>query len=76
MNSLGVCRNCGYLRGHYKTGLFCGSYLYILGLFLKANVQNGDIFWCVAKISNIILGMPDVSAMFRVKRRSWVQAYV
>ena len=30
--------------GHFNIGLFWGSFLYILGLFLKVKVQNGNIF--------------------------------
>ena len=40
-----------FLEGLFKTRLFLfgfgrrGSFLYILGLFLKVKVQNGNIFW-------------------------------
>ena len=33
-----------------------GSFLCILGSFLKVKVQNGGYFWGVAKISNIFFG--------------------
>ena len=29
-----------FLGGHHKTGLFLGSFIYILGPFLKVKVQN------------------------------------
>ena len=47
-------------------------FLYILGSFLKVNVQNRNILG-VAKFSNIFFGMPDI---FVVNSRCWVQAYV
>ena len=31
--------------GHHKTGLVFGSFLCILGTFLKVNVQNRDIYF-------------------------------
>ena len=34
------------------------------------------IFWEVAKISNIFLGMPRIPDFFFVNSRYWVQAYV
>ena len=38
------------------------SFLCILGYFLKVNVQSGDIFFRVAKTSNIfeVLDIPDI----------------
>ena len=44
-----------FFGGHHKIGLVWGSFLCILGSFLKVNVQNWDIFG-VAKISNIFWG--------------------
>ena len=44
-----------FFGGHPKIGLVLGVISYILGSFLKVNIQNGDIFW-VAKISNIFWG--------------------
>ena len=40
MNILGCGENLDSFGGHHKTGLFWGSFLYILGLFLKVNLQN------------------------------------
>ena len=44
--------------GHHKIGLVLGSFLCILGSFLRSKGQNWDIFYFlgVAKISNIFLG--------------------
>ena len=51
-----VWRFCGYFLGVItKLGYIKGSFLCILGSFLKVNVQNGGYFW-VAKISNIFWG--------------------
>ena len=41
--------------GHQKLGYILGSFLSILGSFLKVKVQNGNIYW-VAKILNIFGG--------------------
>ena len=58
-----------------KLGYISGSFLCILGSFLKVKVQNGDIFW-VAKISNF-LGVLEISDIFFwVKGRCWARAYV
>ena len=40
-----------------------GSFLYILGLFLKARHRIG-IFFCGHKILNIYLGKPDMPDIF------------
>ena len=50
-----------FFGGNHKIGLVWGSFLSILGSFLKVKVQNWDIFW-VAKISNIfgVLEIPDI----------------
>ena len=45
-----------FLGGHYKIGLHLGSFLCILGSFLKVKVQNRGYFLGVAKISNIFWG--------------------
>ena len=52
-----------------------GLFLYILGSFLKVNVQNRNILG-VAKISNIFFGMPDIPDIILVNSRCWVQPYV
>ena len=41
--------------GHHKTGLFLG----VNSMHLRSRYRMG-IFWGVDKISNIILGMPDI----------------
>ena len=42
--------------GSPQIGLYLGSFLCILGSFLKVKVQNRGIFFGVAKISNIFFG--------------------
>ena len=45
MNILGVMRFfVDIFGGHHKIGLYFGSFLCILGYFLKFEVDNGDIF--------------------------------
>ena len=49
----------GIFRGHYKIGLFWGSFLYILELLLKVKVQNGNIFGGLQNLK-CFGGMPDI----------------
>ena len=59
MNTLLGMKKCGYFLGPLQnwTIFVCvgvgGAFLYILGLFLKVKVQNGNTILGVAKISNI-----------------------
>ena len=53
---------CGGGGGITKLDWFYGSFLCILGSFLNVSVQNEDIG--VAKISNIVLSMPDIPDIF------------
>ena len=39
-----------FILGHHKTGLVLGSFLCILGYFLKVKVQNGKIFVGLVKV--------------------------
>ena len=58
--------------GHCKTGLFFWggwSFVYILGLFLKGNVQNGNIVWGSLKFL-IFFGMPKFLMLLGGKERS------
>ena len=52
-----------FFWSHHKIGYIYGSFLCVLGSFLKVKVLNGGIFG-VAKISNIFLGclklVPDI----------------
>ena len=45
-----------FFFGHLKLDYIEGSFLCILGYFLKVKVQNGGYFLGVAKISNIFGG--------------------
>ena len=64
---------------YYKAGLFgvCmwggGVNFLHFKAFLKVKVQNANIFG-IAKILNIILGMPKFLTFFGVNSRCWVQA--
>ena len=51
-----------FFLGHHKIGLYLGSFLNILGSFLKVKVQIWGYFLGVAKISNIfgVLEIPDI----------------
>ena len=51
-----------FLGDHHKIGLVWGSFLCILGSFLRSRYRIGIFFW-VAKISNIfywVLEIPDI----------------
>ena len=48
------CFGCEDFVDIYWDPIIRGSFLCILGSFLKVKVQNGSIFWA-AKISNIVL---------------------
>ena len=65
MNSFGGMKKLWiFLGNHYIIGLIGeGSFLYILGLFLKARYRMGTFFGG-HKISNIYLGMPDMPDIF------------
>ena len=58
-----------------KLDYILGSFLCILGSFLKVNVQNGGYF-LVAKISNIFLGCLKFLIFSGVNGRCWARAYV
>ena len=58
--------------GHHENRLFWGVIFIHFGcFFLKVKVLV-EIFSEVAKISNIVLGIPDIPGI----SRCWVQAYV
>ena len=61
--------------GHHKIGLVLGSFLCILGTFLRSRYRIG-IFLGVAKISTIFLGCLIFLIFFGLKDRCWVRAYV
>ena len=46
------------LRGHHTTGLVLGVFFVCWGLLLRSRYRM-KIFFRAAKISNILLGMPD-----------------
>ena len=48
--------------------MFTGSFLCILGYFLKVNVQSGGYFLGVAKISNIFGGCMNFLIFFGSER--------
>ena len=73
---LGVWNFCGYfLGGHHKIGLVWGSFLCILGSFLRSRYRIG-IFFGVAKIPNIFGGSWNSWYFLGVNGRCWVRAYV
>ena len=61
----------------FITKLDCikGSFLCILGSFLKVKVQKGGYFW-FAKISKIFSGCLKFLIFFWVNGRCWARAYV
>ena len=61
--------------GNHKNGLVWGSFLCILGSFLRSSYRFW-IFLGVAKISNIFLGCLKFLIFLGVNGRCWVRAYV
>ena len=52
--------------GHHRTGVFLGSFLYILGLFLKVKVKNWIFFFFFLGGGGCVWGVLNFKYCFRL----------